>query len=263
MRTSSGADIGIDGAVVIKVHRVGTDPVDLAVRLHIAARLGGADGALLAPLSVEPQAVDDQEGRRWCTRWPRVDTVPKRPADVPWAQAGELLALLHLASYREDLPHGGAARILRAVHRLPVDAPAVIRRAAASLSDRAWHAGSPVRPRTLVHGDFHLGQLGRSADGRWRLIDVDDLGVGDPAWDLARPAGFWAAGLIPDGDWGSLLAGYRAAGGPAVPVSGDPWPALEPLARAAVVQAAATGAHQAPDETQVELLAACERMSAG
>jgi hypothetical protein len=45
-----------------------------------------------------------------------------------------------------------------------------------------------------------LGQLG------WRLgalvlIDVDDLGVGDPAADLARPAGFWAAGLLPDGDW--------------------------------------------------------------
>jgi predicted trehalose synthase len=44
---------------------------------------------------------------------------------------------------------------------------------------------------TLVHGDWHLGQLGRRGE-HWVLIDVDDLGVGDPAWDLARPAGFWA-----------------------------------------------------------------------
>ncbi len=48
-----------------------------------------------------------------------------------------------------------------------------------------------------MHG---TGQLGW--DGRRRvLIDVDDLGVGDPRWDPGRPAGFWAAGLIPDAEW--------------------------------------------------------------
>ena len=103
------------------------------------------------------------------------------------------------------------------------------------------------------------GQLGRRA-GQWLLIDVDDLGVGDPAWDLARPAGFWAAGLIPDDDWTTFLDAYRDAGGPAVP-AGDPWPVLEPFARAAVVHAAAAGvAHGDDDETQSALLAACQRM---
>jgi aminoglycoside phosphotransferase (APT) family kinase protein len=104
----------------------------------------------------------------------------------------------------------------------------------------------------LVHGDFHLGQLGRH-DGRWVLIDVDDLGVGDPLWDLARPAGFWAAGLVPDADWYAFLDGYRAGGGTALP-AGDPWPALEPFARAAVVAAAANH----PDDDL--LVAACGRM---
>jgi aminoglycoside phosphotransferase (APT) family kinase protein len=85
------------------------------------------------------------------------------------------------------------------------------------------------------------------------LIDVDDLGVGDPAADLARPAGFWAAGMLPDTDWHELLDGYREAGGPALP-SGDPWPVLESLARAAVVAAAA---NHADDDL---LVAACERM---
>ena len=77
---------------------------------------------------------------------------------------------------------------------------------------------------------------------------------GDPAWDLARPAGFWAAGLIPDDDWAAFVEAYRDADGPALP-AGDPWPILEPFARAAVVQAAA---HEPDDEL---LLAACARMA--
>ena len=87
------------------------------------------------------------------------------------------------------------------------------------------------------------------------LIDVDDLGVGDPAWDLARPAGFWAAGLIPDSDWTVFVDAYRTAGGAALPPAPiDPWPVLEPFARAAVIQAAASN----PDDEL--LLAACARM---
>jgi aminoglycoside phosphotransferase (APT) family kinase protein len=128
------------------------------------------------------------------------------------------------------------------------------------LPGEVWRAGSPGRPTTLVHGDWHLGQLGRRA-GTWVLIDVDDLGVGDPVWDLARPAGFWAAGLIPDGEWAAFLEAYRDAGGPAVP-QGDPWPVLDPFARAAVIHAAASGvAHGDDDETQSALLAACARMA--
>ncbi|WP_319436225.1 phosphotransferase family protein [Mycobacterium sp. RTGN5] len=255
MRTGSGADIVVDGDVVIKVHRVGTDPDALAVRLRVAARLG----CLLAPLDPEPQPVEDG---RWSSRWPRVDRVPVQPDALPWTEAARLLAHLHRVTDQMAIPHGAAARTQRAVRGLPSDA-VVVRRAAATLPDRARHAGVPGRPRTLVHGDFHLGQLGRPPGGGWRLIDVDDLGTGDPAWDLARPAGFWAAGLIPDDDWQAFLTAYRMAGGPAVPPSGDPWPVLEPLARAAVVQAAAAGAHRLPDETQGELIAACARMLPG
>jgi len=253
MQTNSGAEIVVEGDVVTKVHRIGTDPETLAVRLRIAARL---DDCLLAPVDTQPQPVGDG---RWSTRWPLVDTVPEDPGNLPWAQAAALLAQLHLALDRTEIPHGAAARVQRAVDALPADATAV-RRAADTLPEQARQPGSAGRPHTLVHGDFHLGQLGRRLDGRWRLIDVDDLGDGDPAWDLARPAGFWAAGLIPDDDWQAFLDAYREAGGPAVPASGDPWPVLEPFARAAVVQGAAAGTHGEHDETQAELIAACVRI---
>jgi hypothetical protein len=243
LTAASGAAIVVDGDVVAKLHRPGTDPQALRQRLRVAAQ----SGCLLSPLNLEPDPVGD----RWRSRWPRVDVVPPEPDALPWVEAGRLLARLHCEPTGGfALPHGGPARLARALARLGRGADAdVIRRAAAGLTT-APAAGRPV---TLVHGDFHLGQLG------WRLgalvlIDVDDLGVGDPAADLARPAGFWAAGLLPNGDWYEFLDGYRKAGGPALP-SGDPWPVLESLARAAVVAAAAS---HADDDL---LVAACERMA--
>jgi hypothetical protein len=95
-------------------------------------------------------------------------------------------------------------------------------------------------------------------DGAWLLIDVDDLDTGDPASDLARPAGFWAAGLLPDADWATFLDAYRDAGGLALRTApADPWPVLDPFARAAVIQAAARAVD---DESGALLLEACARM---
>jgi aminoglycoside phosphotransferase (APT) family kinase protein len=246
VQTRSGAEIVVDGDVVYKLHRPGTDPRGLATRLRIA----GESGSLLSPLDVVPERVE----QRWRTRWPRLETVVPQPELLPWAEAARLLACLHREPPpKRTPPHGWPHRLRRAVdaqRNSPID---VVRQAAAGLPAEAWRAGSPDRPTTLVHGDWHLGQLGRlPATTPLVLIDIDDLGVGDPAWDLARPAGYWAAGLIPDDDWAAFLQSYRDADGPAVP-SGDPWPVLEPFARAAVVQAAV---HH-PDD---ELLAACERM---
>ncbi len=181
-----------------------------------------------------------------------METVAPLAENLPWADAGGLLARLHRESVPTRAPaHGWPQRLRRAVDAARTNA--IVRRAAAALPQQAWRVGSPDRPSTLVHGDWHLGQLGRRPHQPWVLIDVDDLGVGDPAWDLARPAGFWAAGLIPDDDWRLFLRAYRDADGPALP-SGNPWPVLEPFARAAVVQAAA---HHPDDEM---LIAACERM---
>jgi aminoglycoside phosphotransferase (APT) family kinase protein len=245
VQTRSGAEIIVNGDVVSKLHRPGTDPRALRTRLRIAAE----SGSFLSPLDTVPR----QAGARLKSSWPRVQTVVQQPDDLPWADAGRLLARLHSGPTPPRTPgHGWPQRLRRAVDTARRND--VVRRAAASLPDEAWRAASPGRPLTLVHGDWHLGQLGmRSPDEPWLLIDVDDLGIGDPAWDLARPAGFWAAGLIPDDDWAQFLAAYRDAGGPAVP-KGDPWPVLDAFARAAVVQAAA---HHPDDEM---LIAACARI---
>lgn len=246
MQTRSGAEIVVDGDVVYKLHRPGTHPGALAVRLGIAAR----SDCLLSPLSTIPEPA----AARWRTRWPRAETLAPQPDSLPWRQAARLLARLHREPRPPRVPvHGWPQRLRRAV-RAPGGRIQAVRRAAAGLPDAAWRAGSADRPVTLVHGDWHLGQLARAhADAPWVLLDVDDLGVGDPAWDLARPAGFWAAGLIPDDDWASFIDAYRAAGGPGLP-DGDPWPVLDAFARAAVVQAAA---HHPDDDL---LLAACARM---
>ena len=104
-------------------------------------------------------------------------------------RGGQLLAGLHAESMTMRMPpHGGPHRLRRMLRSTD---DATVCRAAAELPPEVWRAGSPERPTTLVHGDWHLGQLGRlSATVPWTLIDVDDLGAGDPAWDLARPAGF-------------------------------------------------------------------------
>lgn len=253
MQTRSGAEIVIDDsgreAVVHKLHRPGTDPLHLAIRLRFAVR----SRVLLSPLSTALEKVGD----RWRTFWPRVETVAPQPECLPWADAGELLARLHRETPSAQMPpHGWPQRLRRAVDAADDHSSGVVRRAAAALPAAARQAGSAARPETMVHGDFHLGQLGRCHPAAsWLLIDVDDLGVGDPAWDLARPAGFWAAGLIPDEDWTAFLDAYRGADGLALPREGDPWPILDPFARAAIVQAAA---HNPDDEL---LLAACERMT--
>ncbi|MCX4630871.1 phosphotransferase [Streptomyces sp. NBC_01443] len=146
----------------------------------------------------------------------------------------------------------------------------LVRAAARTLP--AWVRGEAPAPRggALCHGDLHLGQLvrGPGPDGGWRLIDVDDLGIGTPAWDLARPAAWYAAGLLDTGTWVRFLDSYRAAGGPAAgPAGSDPWPELDLAARALTVQTVALALaksvenHRRLDDLERLMVDSCARIA--
>lgn len=265
--------------------------------------------AVTAPSGHRPVLLRQLAGGRAATGWPRgVPLTPDDdPATVPWAATGRLLARLHTVSVRElaarlpglpgPLPAmGGPKRAAQALSRMrdafshEVAAPA--HAADAETVERAWatlpawcraEEPQPAGNGTLCHGDFHFGQLvacaGSQESGGWRLIDADDLGVGDSAWDLARPAAWFAAGLLPPGIWEGFLGAYCAAGGPAVPPAAPPrvdppspppcWhPALDAPARALTVQSAALAvakahlAHRSLNEAERACVDACARIAA-
>ncbi|MEU5363711.1 aminoglycoside phosphotransferase family protein [Streptomyces sp. NPDC005925] len=254
---------------VAKAHAPGTDPRELAQRLSLAAAL---PDILLAPVEPAPVPLHG----RLVTFWPYgIPLDPDEPDSAPWEAAGDLLARLHRTPVdTATLPAmRGPLKAARAVERLRTAGP----HPAADSVLRAWdalpawaRAEAPApHTTTLCHGDLHLGQLVRqpAPEGRWLLIDIDDMGTGVPAWDLARPAAWYACGLLTPDEWDRFLTAYRAAGGPAVPPAGDPWPALDVPARALTVQTAAQAivksaeAGRPLDEVEELVLAACGRMA--
>ena len=249
LRTRSGGRLYFFADLVVKVHRSGVDAADLARRLAYCR------APLLSPLDPVPRLlfVDGPDRPPAAvTSWPIVEVLPP-DATPPWTAAARLLAKVHDTEISTPLPgHGWPARLARAVALAPPEWAALGRRLLHQVQSR-------VEPRHLLHGDWHLGQLGRTGTG-WCLLDPEDLGLGNPAWDLARPAGFWAADLLSDADWQEFLDGYRAAGGIAIPAVGDPWPVLDLPARCAVYVAAMHP--EAHDQDTAQALAeACRRMA--
>ncbi|GCD47161.1 aminoglycoside phosphotransferase family protein [Streptomyces paromomycinus] len=287
------------GRVVAKAHAADCDPERLAVRLRIAAH-PALHGILLPPLPLPPlpsPPVADSDGLltslpdgRPATRWPYGRPVsPDAPDAAPWEETARLLARLHTVAPSRlpgpVPPMRGPAKAARALARMRAATaepgtgapPAPALRRAATTVERAWaqlppwarDEAPPPRATALCHGDLHLGQLVRHPvpDGPWLLIDIDDLGLGDPAWDLARPAAWFATGLLAPAAWSRFLGAYRAAGGPAVRPRGAPWPELDTPARALTVQTAALAVAKAAaagrplDEDEGAVVDACGRMA--
>ncbi|MFC8425090.1 phosphotransferase [Streptomyces sp. NPDC057236] len=268
LATREDATVVRHAGTVAKAHAPDADPTELTFRLTVATRL---PGILLPPLTPTPTELHG----RLVTHWPYGAPVdPDDPDAAPWEAVATLLARLHRAPAPTVVPPmRGPAKAARAIALLRATAPqhpatAPVLHAWAALPPWARGEASMPDTTTLCHGDLHLGQLVRhpAHDGPWLLIDVDDLGTGVPAWDLARPAAWYACGLLAPDEWHRFLTAYRAAGGPAVPADGDPWTALDVPARALTAQTAARAVTKAVvagrplDEVERSLVDACARM---
>ncbi|MDI9885661.1 aminoglycoside phosphotransferase family protein [Streptomyces sp. HNM0645] len=262
------------GPAVAKAHAPWTDPDAHRVRIAVAAH------PLLAGILLPPGRDTARLGERPVTTWPYGSPVdPADPDAAPWEEAAALLARLHsvpLDALPGPLPAmRGPAKAAAAVARMHSAAPAhPAGRAVLGAWGRlpAWARGEAPAPTAarLCHGDLHLGQLVRhpAGEGPWQLIDVDDLGLGDAAWDLARPAAWFAAGFLAPDVWARFLGAYRAAGGPAAgPEGADPWPPLDVPARALTVQAAALAVARSTaegrdlDDVERAMTEACARIA--
>jgi hypothetical protein len=274
------------GDVVLKTHRDGLDPALVARRAAVAARLPELLTPLALPGAGLPPYVVVLDGRA-VTAWPRGATVDRTEPDAaPWHEAGTLLARLHRhpVGAAAGLVAGGRERVVRALTALrapggPVERgePDALAVEAAAATLEPWtYAAAPWplehHEPCVVHGDVHLGQLvtppdGSDALGGLVLLDVDDVGVGVPAWDLARPAAWFLCGLVDGSDWSAFLDGYAGAGGPLLASGRDLWAELEPAARALTVQTAArvvVAAAGGPLDTPAQwLVDACRSIAGG
>ena len=258
-----GASVQRFDQTVVKFHAPATDPAALAARLAaISSEPVGRHW--LQPILPEPLV-----GPRGllATLWPFREALAPG-GEEPWSAAGRLLANLHrapLADLRRGpatgrtIVHAGFDRLRRAL-TVASRSPAVFGTWLAERGAAVLRA-SPTVQETWVHGDFHLGQLAREPGGDWLLIDPDDSGVGDPAWDLGRPAALWAAGLLDDESWTQFVESYRDAAGPGLPSHGDPWPRLDLPARAAAIVTCVRETIRDPDSAASDLLLeVCRRM---
>lgn len=252
-----------DGAVTPLVYKPGrrwvareerTDGSAVLVKVHRRSAVAGVLAGHAALTGLPVVTVAEARERRGTVRHP---WLPGRPLDalvgpgLPdlWSCAGAVLAAVHAQPSAEGLQRvDRAVELAAAVAAVRAVAPLDLAAAAASTAERVLaQAGEAVSPR-VVHGDFSADQVivrpdlaGSAAPAADQpavtLVDLDRVGLDDPAADLASWYGALVATGTGPGDphevLAPLLEGYLGAGGDASVVG-----RLRLLSAAAVLQRA-------------------------
>ncbi len=244
---------------VIKIHARETLAEELDARLELISR-SPWNQIFLQPIKSQSQTL--RQGRIM-SQWPFAEALTISEDEIPWHKCGKLLAELHqipiaVNNFPFSLPIATAAKRwqksiaeLKSLnfidHRLKAPWLIVEEMTAKLTLPKIYSARTH-----WIHGDWHLGQLVREkseqkSEMNLKLIDIEDMGLGHPVWDLARPGAFYAAGLLDPEDWSSFLNSYLTAGGPAFQARRNEtfWEILGPAVEVLSLQCAAVGLRKA------------------
>lgn len=74
--------------------------------------------------------------------------------------------------------------------------------------EEAFVDAAPELPGAVVHGDAHVDNLIRGADGRLAWVDLEGMAIGHPEWDLVLTAIERDCGWISDSGYAAFVDAY-------------------------------------------------------
>ena len=258
----------VDGEV-LKHHAGYIKPSEIERRLNLIS-LDALNSLFLQPLSQKPQL----DGGCALTIWPHA--TPFNPdsssQDVPWNECAAHLAALHNADLdpgRIVLTSGWLPRLSRSLAKLrgmlECAERSLILEASQTLphfSCSSWN----LSQNSIIHGDWHPGQM-VYFENRLVFIDIDDVGLGNRMFDLAKPAAFFLSGLLESNLWNEFRESYENSCQMAKVNRDHFWKDLELPARASVIQSAITALAHASEsdrklaDFEAELIKTCQRVT--
>lgn len=195
--------------VVVRIARSPERRTDAVKEVQVSRWLAEEDvrATRLAQVADQPFEVDGHP----VTFWEFIDGRRGRPGDV--RQLGRLLRSVHglPSSGPVDLPEfDPLARVVGRIDRAPIPDGdrRDLRRALASAVAELAGLRFPL-DRCVLHGDAHVQNLMVPADGIPVLIDLENVGIGQPEWDLAVTATeYLVAGFWTDAQYADFVEGY-------------------------------------------------------
>jgi len=205
MRLGSNAILRLPGGVVARVARDESWAETARREVRVAGDFHSAGVPCVRPWPVsQPVVVDGYPVTFWAE-------VPGPHEDASVAELGAVLRILHSVDAIAGLPPLAPwEHTPDRIEHAPLSAAErqILRDVLAEVQD-GWASAQFELDAGPIHGDAHIGNLIRDANGDSILIDFDSACVGPREWDLA-PTGLYATSLgwISREEYESFVAAY-------------------------------------------------------